>query len=228
MAYSTILFDIDGTLFDFDRAQAEALEATLRAFDVPFDAAARRAFERINTELWRAFERGEVSQPELQSLRFERLFETLGASAGDHDSISERYLDHLSERAHLLDGAHQLVNELHGDFRMAIITNGITRVQRSRIARSGLEPLFDAILISGEVGCAKPDRRIFELALDRLGSPSPTEVIMIGDSLSSDIRGAVDFGIDACWIRPGHAAGAEHDAEFEIEHLDEFRRILGR
>jgi FMN phosphatase YigB (HAD superfamily) len=109
-----------------------------------------------------------------------------------------------------------------------VITNGIARVQHRRLARSGLTDFFAAIVISGEVGIAKPDRRIFDETLTRLGNPARERVLMVGDSLTSDIRGAVDSRIDACWLRPAQAATAasDHGARYEIEHLDEILSIV--
>ncbi|MEM7199836.1 MAG: YjjG family noncanonical pyrimidine nucleotidase [Planctomycetota bacterium] len=227
MTYSTILFDIDGTLFDFERAQAEALRATFESQGAAYRPEFLPEFQRINVAAWQEFERGAITQEQLRGRRFERLFEAVGSDLSDPEEFGERYLDQLSERGHLLDGARELIESLHSRFSMAIITNGIPRVQNARIDRSGLRGFFAAVVISGEVGVAKPDPRIFDMTLEQLGRPERDSVLMIGDSLTSDIRGAVGFGIDACWLRPAHAAAEDHGARYEVETLAEFAVLLG-
>jgi 2-haloacid dehalogenase len=218
--YRWLLLDADGTLFDYDAAEAAALAATFRAFGVPPEARYGDAYRQINGEIWRAFERGQIAAETLRTERFRRLFQVVGVAL-DPDSFSERYLVHLGERADLIDGALDVVRRLHGRVGMALITNGLRDVQRSRLRRSGLAPYVSAVLISEEVGAAKPDRRIFDAAFAAIGHPRRSEVLIVGDSLTSDMRGGEAYGIDTCWYNPSHAPrDPPVGVRYEIDDLE--------
>ena len=112
-------------------------------------------------------------------------------------------------------------------FGLALITNGIPDVQRPRIRRSGLDRLFPVVVISGEEGVAKPAPEIFDIALERMGDPAPEEVLLVGDSLSSDVRGGVDYGLDTCWYNPtALERGEGPEPRYEIRRLHELREIV--
>lgn len=226
--YDWILFDADGTLFDYDRTEAAALAATWDESGLAGAAGITAGYRRINAELWQAYEAGEVEQAELQVERFRRLAAELGDAAADPERLSRLYLRHLGRQTVLLDGARELLAALAADYRLALITNGIPDVQRPRIRRSGLEPLFPVVVISGEVGVAKPAPEIFALALERMGGPPRSTVLMVGDSLSSDILGGIGFGLDTCWYNP---AGLPLDGApaptYEISRLSELATVLG-
>jgi YjjG family noncanonical pyrimidine nucleotidase len=176
--------------------------------------------------MWLAFERGEVSAEQLRVERFRRLFDALDlALAADH--FSERYLARLGERADLIDGAEELLGRLHGQVHMVVITNGLQTVQRSRLAHSTLSPYLADIVISEEVGAAKPDRRIFDAAFEKMDHPARQEVLIVGDSLTSDIEGGNQYGIDTCWYNPrGLPHSPEIEATYEIRALDELPGII--
>lgn len=203
MNYEVALFDADGTLFDFHRAEAYALERAFRDLGIDFHAGAVEEYKNINQEVWQLFERGEISSEELRILRFER-FRAKSDIEADAESLSRSYLSWLSRAGFLIDGAVKLIEALSGRVRLAIITNGLKDVQRGRFGRSSIQKHFDAIVISEEVGVQKPDPSIFEFALESIGHTNKRSVLMIGDSLTSDIQGGVNFGIDTCWYNPGN------------------------
>ena len=228
MRYRWLLFDADGTLFDYDRSEAAALAATWESLGLEASAGLVEAYRRINADLWKLYEVGGISQPALQVERFVRLMGELGAP-GDPSMLSRDYLGQLARQTHLLEGARELLEWAGDHFSLAIITNGIPEVQRPRIRRSGFDRLFPVVVISGEEGVAKPAPEIFDVALDRMGSPGREEILMIGDSLSSDIRGGVDYGIDTCWYNPeGRELGEGPEPRHQIRRLSELRDILGR
>jgi 2-haloacid dehalogenase len=201
MKYRWLLFDADGTLFDYDQAEAAALQGALQAAGVRVDVCTLEAYRRINLQIWRAFERGMVTAEALRVERFAQLFTEVDIPL-DPEPFSGVYLQHLARQSRLLDGAHETLEALRGIYRLALITNGLQDVQRPRLAGSALRDHFEAVIISEEVGAAKPDTAIFTAAFQRMGNPPKSQVLMIGDSLTSDIRGANAYGIDACWFNP--------------------------
>lgn len=227
MSYSWLLFDADGTLFDYDAAEGKALAATFEAAGFSFHTDYANTYRAVNAAAWAAFERGELTQPQLHRLRFQRTLQAL-ALRTDVDAFAESYLVQLSRTTDLIDGALDAVSSLARRFRLYLITNGIPRVQHGRLARSPLRPYFQGVAISGEVGYAKPDPRIFDAAFAGMGGPPRSEVLIIGDSLSADIAGGLNYGIDACWFNPnGAAAPPGLLPTFEIRALRELETLLG-
>ncbi len=226
MKYQWILFDADGTLFDFDQAADQALKNSFKQYDIPFDPAYIPLYLSINKTVWRQYERGEIQADELKPLRFQRLFEQLGHTVDPH-RFSNDYLDHLADGSMLLDGAEKLVLALHGKVRMMILTNGFARVQRPRLSRSNIQHYFEDIVISDEVGVAKPEPRIFDIAFEKMGLPPREQVLIVGDNLGSDIKGGIDYGIDTCWYNAkGQADPAGMNFTYEVSHLREIPGIL--
>jgi YjjG family noncanonical pyrimidine nucleotidase len=224
--YRWLLLDADGTLFDYDRAELDALQVTSVEAGLPFDRQWLAVYRRINAGLWQQFERGEVDQETIKTRRFERLADELGLAV-DPAAFSHRYLAHLAQRTHLIEGAEQTLRVLRGRCGLFVITNGLQVVQRPRLARSVIGPLLDGIVVSEEVGAAKPNTRIFQIAFAQMGNPSRDEVLMVGDSLTSDIRGGNDFGIDTCWFNPTRQPGDETiPSTYEITHLRELLSIV--
>jgi YjjG family noncanonical pyrimidine nucleotidase len=226
MTYRWLIFDADGTLFDYDRAEAVALVETFESFGVTFEPRYGDVYRQINAAIWREFEQGTITASALRVERFRRLFDALGFAV-DPTAFSERYLDHLAHRGDLIDGAEQVVAALFGRYRLLILTNGLSEVQRSRLAHSGLAGYFEDIVISDEVGVAKPGPQIFDVAFERMGRPAKSEVLLVGDSLSSDIAGGQAYGLDTCWFNPnGQSQPAGASIRFEIRRLAELLASL--
>lgn len=210
MRYRTLLFDADGTLFDYDGAERRALEATLAGVGHTLRSETREIYRRVNAALWLELETGGIDAFTLRTLRFERLFAELGLPIEGAGVAGERYLRELAAHGDLLAGAEAVLRSLAPAARMALVTNGLADVQRPRLGGSPVASLFEVLTISDELGIAKPDRRILDHTLAALGDPPRGEVLMIGDSLSSDIQGGLNAGVDTCWIAPdGRAAPAE-------------------
>jgi YjjG family noncanonical pyrimidine nucleotidase len=219
--YAWLLFDADGTLFDYDAAEARALAATFKDAGLPFDERAAATYRAINSEVWAAFERGELDQAELNELRFQRTLDVLNLDR-DPAQFADSYLGNLSRAADLIDGALDVVPELARRHKLYLITNGIPRVQHGRLALSTLRPYFQGMVISGEVGHAKPDRRIFDAAFAGMGHPPKSDVLIIGDSLNADIAGGLRYGIDACWYNAnGRDAAPDPAPTYEIHALSD-------
>jgi len=219
MRYDWLLFDADGTLFDYDKAETAALQQTFQALDAPYQPDYLPVYRRVNSQLWRAFERGEIAQNQLKLRRFELLAEAIDLPL-DPVQFSAVYLAQLGQNAQLIDGTEAMLQTLSGEINMVLITNGLHAVQRSRFALSPLPAYFADIVISEEVGVAKPDPRIFDIVFEVMGNPTRERVLIIGDSLSSDMAGGANYGIDTCWFNPN---GRERDGQAGITH--EIRRL---
>jgi 2-haloacid dehalogenase len=200
--YRWLLFDADGTLFDYDRAERAALEQALAQTGVAFDSSHLAIYRQINQALWQRVEKGEITPAVVKVRRFELLLEALHIVYSPA-TLSANYLECLANCSELVEDAAAVLEALHAKFRIAILTNGLTVVQRGRLARSVIRHQVSDIIISEEIGAAKPAKEFFDTAFARLGNPSKREVLMIGDGWAPDIQGAIQYGIDACWYNPG-------------------------
>ena len=200
MKYRYLLVDNDNTLMDFNLAEKYALEETLVNAGLPVDNDTVSAYHRINDALWKALERGETTQKKLKVERYRLLLEQLGHAELDAAAVSAMYERNLGSHADLLPGAEGFVHAVHGKMKVALVSNGVSAIQRSRLAKCPLTPLFDAIVISEEAGVAKPDPRLLEIALEKLGCMDKAKAVMMGDSLRADIAAANNAGMDSIFF----------------------------
>jgi 2-haloacid dehalogenase len=220
--YKSIFFDADDTLFDYPCAERAALLACLEEFRVglepgPFIA----VYRRHNHDVWREFERGETDQATLRVERFRRLAAELAIPGLPLERVSAFYLEALARQSQLLPGALGLVRDLAKRFPLALITNGIAAVQNRRFAASPITACFKAIVISEEVGIAKPDPRIFRPALEKIGVAA-VDVLFVGDSVTSDMAAARNAGMDFCWLNPQGLPGPDnHVPAFTITEISQ-------
>ncbi|MFW5728552.1 MAG: YjjG family noncanonical pyrimidine nucleotidase [Spirochaetota bacterium] len=225
--YRVLLLDADGTLFDYDRAESHAFAATCADLSLHYrEADHLPAYRRINSELWRALERGEVDQATLAVERFIRVLEEMGQEA-DASVMADRYLAHLGRGSFLLPDALDVVRMLSERADLVLLTNGLSRVQRSRFADSGLAAYIPHLVISDEVGFRKPEPEIFDIALKPFDGVDRSQVLMVGDSLSSDILGGARYGIDTCRL---NLEGRENldgpEPTYEIRELMELPSLV--
>ena len=199
--YDYVLFDADNTLFDFDRAEEEALLKTLERYGLPVTRAARERYLSINRDLWDRFDRGEVRREWLVVERFAALQRELG---GNHppEEMNRFYLSRLGEGAYLLPGAETLCRALAPRCALAIVTNGVATAQRGRFGRSTVKDCFRWLFISEEVGYQKPQREFFDAVLREMSIADPGRAVVVGDSLAADILGANNAGLDSIWYNP--------------------------
>lgn len=199
--YPWLWFDADGTLFDYNRAEAAALKNTFHSLTLPFEDTYLDVYRKINHGLWQALERQEITQAVLRYRRFELLMEAIQVS-GSPEQMSSTYVEQLSICSELIEGAYEVLQTLHKKSQIAIVTNGLQTVQRGRLEHSAIRGFIKELIISEEIGAAKPGHAFFDAAFARCGHPARRDVLIIGDSLSSDIQGGVDYGIDTCWYNP--------------------------
>lgn len=227
MGYAWVLFDLDGTLLDYAAAEAAALEATLVAAGLEPSARVTGDYRRINAGHWAALERGETTQARLRVARWEDLLTRHGFVDTDPGEIADTYVRHLAAGSQLLADAGTVMADLARDHQLALITNGIADVQRPRVAASGLTDHARVLVISDEVGAAKPDPAIFDAAFEAMSGPERSEVLMVGDSLTSDIAGGQAYGLDTVWFNPegAFAEGAGAAAAGGVRPTWEIARI---
>ncbi len=171
----------------------------------------------INTPLWAAVERHEITPGQVRLLRFERLVEALHLDA-DPAAMADTFVTGLAECGDLYPGARAVLDAVADIATLALVTNGLSEVQRTRIERLGLQSSFAAVVISAEVGVSKPAGAFFDIAFERLGAPSRTNALMVGDSLSADIGGGASYGMATCWYNP-HRRSAPEPATPRIDHM---------
>lgn len=221
MKFDIVLFDADGTLFDFKTAERRALTEMLASIGFTADEGACRCYHTINEALWRRYEHAEISREELRVGRF-RLFLGEMRLSADPTWCSEEYLSRLAKGADLLPGAEALCRALAPHMRLCLATNGISAVQRERLSLSPLNGLISDLFISEEIGFPKPDIRYFECVLSHLGAEDRSRVVMLGDSLTADIRGAQNAGIAACWFSPDSADPGGVTPDWFVTRLEDF------
>jgi len=224
--YQTILFDADNTLFDFSRAEREALTDTLRSCDIEPSESLICAYIEINDRLWKRLERGEIAKDELREERFREFCVVFGFQT-DVSHMANAYVEFLSQKTHLIKGAVEICRALSPKYRLYIVTNGIKTVQERRFSKSLLKPYFSGVFISEELGFEKPHRGYFDAVASRIEGFSPMSALIIGDSLTSDMKGGCNYGIDTCWYNPRGAQNKENlPITYEIKELGDLLPLL--
>jgi len=224
LKYTWLLFDADDTLFDFPKAEANALKWTLEQAGLGSQPEFFALYARCNQQVWGEFERGELTSTELRVKRFRLFFDEAHLNA-DPQTVSPLYLRNLALGIDLLEDAEEVVRALMGRYSLGLVTNGLKDVQRPRLENSALRNCFEKVFISEEVGAAKPSRGYFDAVFREIGQPPKESVLLIGDSLTSDMRGGVDYGIDTCWYNP-QGKTTELAVTYQIRQLKELLPIL--
>ncbi|MDO4324326.1 MAG: YjjG family noncanonical pyrimidine nucleotidase [Lachnospiraceae bacterium] len=225
----TILWDVDGTLLDFSRSESCGIRSCLEeiGFRGCNDAMLER-YARINDRYWKALERGEVTKQEVLLGRFETFFREEGISCEDVAAFNDSYQRKLGELFFENENAIQLCRKLHGRAAQYVVTNGTVQAQKNKLKNSGLGECMDGVFISDEIGVEKPGKGFFDHVFAEIGPVNRDEVMIVGDSLTSDMRGGNNAGILCCWYNPQNkpnTAGVRID--YEIRSLWDVEKILG-
>ena len=197
--YKYLLFDLDDTLLDFGKAQTLAFKKLLEDENIEYGDELFEQYETINKSLWRSFERGEISNKVVTSERFIRFFALFGMEV-DGSEIDNRFRSYLAEGNQLFEGIVEMLEKLSLTHKLYIASNGIGVTQHTRLKNNNLNKYFEKIFISEEIGSKKPDSEFFDIIFKEIGVENKSEVLMIGDTLTSDILGANNAGVDSCLV----------------------------
>ena len=223
-----VLFDLDDTLFDFHKAEKIALTKTLVHFGIDPTEETLALYSTINAAHWKRLELGEISREEVKVGRYRELFKTIGVEC-DPVKATAYYESMLAIGHYFMPGAPELLEELYRKYRLYIVSNGTAKVQEGRIGSSGIEKYMDGIFISQILGANKPDKQFFDICFAEIPDFSLSETVIIGDSLSSDIKGGINAGITTVWFNP---KGIENDndikPDYTIKELSEVPGLLSQ
>ncbi len=222
MKWDWILFDADETLFTFDAFGG--LQRMFLDYSVTFTDKDFQDYQAVNKPLWVDYQNGAITALQLQVQRFESWAERLNVPASD---LNTAFLNAMADICAPLPGALALLSALKGNTRLGIITNGFTALQQIRLERTGLRDFFDLLVISEQVGVAKPDKKIFDYALTQMGNPARERVLMVGDTAESDILGGINAGLSTVWLNAhGRELPAGITPDKQVASLDELQQWL--
>ena len=223
-----VLFDLDDTLFDFHKAEKIALTKTLVHFGIDPTEETLALYSTINVAHWKRLELGEISREEVKVGRYRELFKTIGVEC-DPVKATAYYESMLAIGHYFMPGAPELLEELYRKYRLYIVSNGTAKVQEGRIGSSGIAKYMDGIFISQILGANKPDKQFFDICFAEIPDFSLSETVIIGDSLSSDIKGGINAGITTVWFNPkGIETDSDIKPDYTIKELSEVPGLLSQ
>ena len=224
----TIFLDLDDTLLDFHKAEAAALAKALTALDVPPTPAVIARYSAINAQQWRLLEEGKFTRDEILTRRFDILFGELGVNCSS--ALARQTYEHFLGQGHyFIPGAEELLEALAPRYDLYLASNGTAAVQAGRIASAGIAPYFREIFISEQMGLHKPQKEFFDACFAAIPGFHREEALIIGDSLTSDIRGGNNAGIRTCWFNPqGKPQLEDVRVDYEVSALSQIPPLLER
>lgn len=225
MNYKTILIDLDDTLLDFQKSEDVAIRTTIKTLGIDPTEDVVCAYKEINLKYWKMFERKEIEREALLIARFKEFCELLNITNKDFSLLNETYFHYLSSSPFEIDGAEEFLKKLSKKYDIYVITNGVKRVQTIRLSLVNITKYFKKVYISEEIGYQKPSVEFFDFVLNDLNIINKEEVLIIGDSLSSDIQGGINSGIDTMWYNPKKLK-SNINYTYQIENYDEFFEII--
>ncbi|MDO5403825.1 MAG: YjjG family noncanonical pyrimidine nucleotidase [Eubacteriales bacterium] len=223
---TTFLFDLDETILDFKKAEAIALGKALEALEVEPTKERIELYSRINESFWKMLEQGKITRNQVLIGRFEKLFHEIGVEC-NAVKAREIYEKHLGTGHYFMPDALEVLQELSKKYRLYLVSNGTASVQAGRIESAGIAPLFQEMFISENIGYNKPSVEFFDYCFKRIPDFSREAAIIVGDSLTSDIRGGNNAGIKTCWFNPyGKQRTDDVNIDFEITKLTQLLKLF--
>ena len=222
--YTTLLFDADDTLLDFKRCESAAFKKMMTVRNLPLEDGDDELYSRINQSFWELFELGKIPKSAISAGRYEEFFRVKGINT-DFVAAAKTYEGLLSEQHIMIDGALDLLAELSKDYDIYIITNGTDYIQKRRLTESGIADYIKGTFISETVGAPKPENKYFDYVLKNIAERDKTKVLIVGDSMSSDILGGINAGIDTCWYNP-KGLEQKYKPTYQIKSLSEVKKVL--
>lgn len=221
-----LFLDLDDTILDFHKAEHIALSKTLRFFGLEPEESVLSRYSQINREHWERLERKELTREQVLVGRFAALFEEYKISA-DPEQVARKYEDNLSIGHYFLPGAEEAVKSLSQKYKLYMASNGTAKVQAGRLKSANISHYFQEIFVSQEIGVNKPDKLYFDRCAEKIPGYDPKKAMIVGDSLTSDIQGGINAGIQTVWVNPGHKTHPAHIVpDHEIETLSQLEALL--
>ena len=225
--YKVILIDIDDTLLDFDKAETASIIECLNKYDIKYNEEVVKKYKEINLDHWHMFERGLTTIPELMVNRFKVFLGIYKPELiNNAKEFNEYYLSRLNEKNEIIDGADIVIKELLKWYDVIPASNGVGETQIRRIETSKLQGLFNKYYISGFIGYQKPQKEFFDYIFKDLKDIKKDEILMVGDSLTSDIQGGHNVGIDTCWFNYRNKDIGSSKPTYVINDLFELLTLL--
>ncbi len=224
MKYEVLVLDLDNTLIDFDIMEERSLEAAFKDYNIEITDKLLDDYYKINKKMWEDLEKGLIEQKRLLVKRFEVLFEKYAIEVSAKD-FNQKYLGNMPSNAVFLDGAEDFLVWAKDRYTLVMMTNGFKDVQRKKIKILGLEQYFDHILISGEVGYEKPMKGIYDYLFELIAEVSKEKVLVVGDSLSADVKGGNDYGLDTVWFNKRNK-DMDSPAKYEVKNIQGLYEVV--
>lgn len=226
--YNYILLDIDDTLIDFKASETIGLRKCFEAYDVVLTDEDIEAYDKINHDYWKMLEAGLIEKKLMLDKRFDDFIQTLPVKNIDGSAINQAYQKAIGDHAVMFEGAYEFCMKLKISKKLYAVTNGTKVAQDRKLSKTGLDKVFDGIFISDVVGYQKPDKRYFDLVFKSIPNFNIKEAIMIGDSLSSDMKGANNCGVDSCWFNPKKLENSDDTIKIDyvISSFDEIIKLV--
>ena len=221
-----LFLDLDDTILDFKKAEYIAIGKTIAEFGVEPTEEIRHRYHLINKWHWEQLELGKMTRAQVLENRFRVLFEEQGIQV-DAARVARAYEKNLGTGHWFLPGAEEAVDALHKKYRLFLASNGTASVQKGRMTSANLYRFFETVFVSQEIGHNKPAKEYFDACFARIPGFDPEKCIMVGDSLTSDIRGGINAGIRTVWVNPTHAPGRPDIVpDYEIESISQLEALL--
>lgn len=226
--FTTILWDLDQTILDFNKSMNYALCDSFAKLHLAIDEEKIALYAAINDSYWKRLERGEITKEEVLIGRFRTFFERLGITEKKPEEIADIYQDALGDVFFFRDEADKLIMDLKRQgYKQYIVTNGVNRTQEKKVRLSGLDKMIDGVFVSELMGYPKPQKEYFDACFARLKETAREECILVGDSITSDMKGGINAGITTCWYNPENRPNTLGlSIDYEIRNLQELPTIL--
>lgn len=226
MKYRYLLFDADGTLFDFEKSEQHAFSDTMETFGIPYTEERYRMYSSINLGYWKMLEKKRTTKEELVIRRYQDYLDRIGRHDLCAQDLNNTYIARLGSYCFLFPESLPLCRELSEKYTLLLVTNGVYSTQVSRFNQCAIKPYFKEMIVSEKIGFTKPDHRYFEYIFQKYAISDKAQALIIGDSLTADIKGGRDYGIDTCYYNPSGTSVPPDTCTYEISQLTDLLRVL--